>query len=120
MIDLQNVILLGKSILQFIVGLVATGLCTPYADDEHTTLKCDMSGCKMSWSKLFICEMNLRQKHKKQKYKTVLTGFRYILSSRDREEELQLIIEELKLYHDWFWTYFRVWASQFKALLQTI
>lgn len=48
--------------------------------------------------------MNLHQKHRKQIYKTVLTGhsdgFGYILSSRDREEVLQLVIEELELYHD--------------------
>lgn len=48
MIDLQDVILLGKSILQFIVGLMTTGLCTPYVDNEHTTLKCEMSAYKMS------------------------------------------------------------------------
>lgn len=47
-IGLQNVILLGKSILQFIVGLMTAGLCTPYVDNEHTALKCEMSGRKMS------------------------------------------------------------------------
>lgn len=45
--------------------------------------------------------------------------FGYILSARDREEVIQLVIEELELHHDWFRTYFRVWAGHFKALLQT-